>query len=163
MKKLVDEELVWKNWKLCEDLESFWVRGNRGPIHRTSQAVCSSNKCTLSFLTFQISHFFPGPEHVYTASRHSTTQVSTVKEEYFLWRKLSYFSVQNLSYGIWFRTLRTTEKKKKVKTRRDSQGPASQVEENLVWKLISYFFQLYESYRIKLATKISSFTLVGCH
>ena len=33
------------------------------------------------------------------------------------------------------------------------------MEENLVWKLISYIFQLYESYEIKLASKFSSFTV----
>ena len=33
------------------------------------------------------------------------------------------------------------------------------MEENLVWKLISYIFQLYESYEIKFHTKISSFTV----
>ena len=32
------------------------------------------------------------------------------------------------------------------------------MEENLVWKLISYFFLFYESYEIKFPTKISSFT-----
>ena len=30
-------------------------------------------------------------------------------------------------------------------------------EENLVWNLISYFFQSYESYEIKFLTEISSF------
>ena len=37
--------------------------------------------------------------------------------------------------------------------------PANQVEENLVWKLISYFLQFYESYEIKFVTKTSSFTV----
>ena len=34
------------------------------------------------------------------------------------------------------------------------------MEENLVWKLISYFFLFYESYEIKFPTKISSFTVL---
>ena len=29
------------------------------------------------------------------------------------------------------------------------ERPANHLEENLVWKLISYIFQLYESYEIK--------------
>ena len=35
------------------------------------------------------------------------------------------------------------------------------MEKNLVWKLISYIFQLYESYEIKFPTKISSFTVAS--
>ena len=38
---------------------------------------------------------------------------------------------------------------------------ANRVEENLVWKLISYIFQLYECYEIKFHTKISAFTVYG--
>ena len=37
------------------------------------------------------------------------------------------------------------------------------MEENLVWKLISYFFLFYESYEIKFRTKISSFTVPLAH
>ena len=33
------------------------------------------------------------------------------------------------------------------------------MEDNLVWKLISYFFQIYESYENKFPTKISSCTV----
>ena len=47
---------------------------------------------------------------------------------------------------------------KKIKTRRDGRKAANyQVEENLVWKLIFYVFQLYESYEIKFPAKISFF------
>ena len=35
------------------------------------------------------------------------------------------------------------------------------MEEILVWKLISYFFQIYKSYEIKFPTKISSFTVLS--
>ena len=50
---------------------------------------------------------------------------------------------------------------KKVKPSRETiERPGSQVVENLVWKLISYFFQLSESYEIKFPTKISSFTVL---
>ena len=53
---------------------------------------------------------------------------------------------------------------KKVKLEAAIERLENQVEENLVWKLISYIFQLYESYEIKFHTKISSFTVVFlCH
>ena len=37
-------------------------------------------------------------------------------------------------------------------------GPAG-TEESLLWSLIKYFFQLYESYEIKFPMKVSSFTV----
>ena len=33
------------------------------------------------------------------------------------------------------------------------------MEENLVWNLISYFFQSYDSFEINFLTKVSSFTV----
>ena len=39
------------------------------------------------------------------------------------------------------------------------EGTANQVEENLLWKLISYIFRLHERYEIKFRTKKSSFTV----
>ena len=80
---------------------------------------------------------------------------TTVKEEIFVGEK--------------FRTLGMTKDSKESKTKsknRRSKGimpQAKQVEENLVWKLILYFFQIYESYEIKFPTKISSFTVFTLH
>ena len=56
--------------------------------------------------------------------------------------KISHFSVQSLSYGIQSRTLEIGKPEwlKEVKRRRDDRRSASHVEENLVWKLIPYFF-----------------------
>ena len=44
-------------------------------------------------------------------------------------------------------------------------SPANQMEETLVWKLISYIFELYVSYEIKFQTEISFFYSIHicCH
>ena len=45
---------------------------------------------------------------------------------------------------------------KKLKQEEKIERSVGQVEQNPVWKLISYFFQTYESYEIKFLAKISS-------
>ena len=49
--------------------------------------------------------------------------------------------------------------KKWKKPEKTIERPANHAEEILVWKLISYIFELYESYENKFPTKISSFTV----
>ena len=51
------------------------------------------------------------------------------------------------------------KKKKRKLGEATIERPANQVEENLVWKLISYIFQINESYEIKFHMKMSSFTV----
>ena len=48
---------------------------------------------------------------------------------------------------------------KPEKLEKTIERPVNHAEEILVWKLISYIFELYESYEIKFPTKISSFTV----
>ena len=49
---------------------------------------------------------------------------------------------------------------KPEKLEKTIERPVNHAEEFLVWKLISYIFEWYESYKIKFPTKISSFTVV---
>ena len=70
-------------------------------------------------------------------------------------RKISYFSIQNLSYGI----IKLTKKGKTRSGDRKACKPGGRkfgMEINFVHLK---FFQLYESYEIKFHTKISSFTV----
>ena len=71
-------------------------------------------------------------------------------------RKLSYLSVQNLSYGFNFLL---SEWPDRLVPERLRVSLTLRTEENLVWNLISYFFQPYGSYKIKFLTKISSCTV----
>ena len=48
---------------------------------------------------------------------------------------------------------------KEEKQEETIERPANQVEENLVWNLISYFFHIYERYKKKFPAKISSCTV----
>ena len=68
----------------------------------------------------------------------------------FVWNLISYSDI---------------DQKKEEKLEEAIERPANQVKEDLVWKLISYIFQLYESYEIKFPAKISSFTVdaAGAH
>ena len=64
------------------------------------------------------------------------TRHTTVKEETFVGEKIRIFPPKTFRMEFNFVL---SESLKEVKTRRDDQKSASQVEENLVWKLISYF------------------------
>ena len=66
-----------------------------------------------------------------------------VKEEIFVCEKCRTFpsKIFRLEFNFVL-----SERPKNERREETIEMPASQVEENLVWKLVSYFLQLYESY-----------------
>ena len=86
----------------------------------------------------------------------SLTKISCYcKGRNFRWRKISYFPVQTFRMELNFVL---SNWPKTGKTRKDDQKAYKPCGKFLAWKLISYIFELYESYEIKFPTKISSFT-----
>ena len=85
------------------------------------------------------------------------TQILTVKEEIFGGEKFRTFPSKTFRMELNFvlsNWLKTGKQEKTI------ERPVNRAEEILVWKLISYIFELYESYEIKFPTKISSFTVL---
>ena len=79
----------------------------------------------------------------------------------FTWLSVNLMNFSAVTIFLARVVLSNWSKKKKGKLEKTTETPertANQVEENLVWKFISYIFQLYESYEIKFSTKMSSFT-----
>ena len=89
-------------------------------------------------------------------AKHSSL-VNIVKEEIFVGEKFRTFPSKTFRMEFNFVL---SEWLKEIKQEETIERSASQVEENLVWTLVSYFFLFYESYEIKFSTKISSFTVV---
>ena len=85
------------------------------------------------------------------------TQMSfTVKEEIFVGEKFRTFPSKTFRMELNFVLSNWPKPGKLEKT---IERPVNHAEEILVWKLVSYIFELYESYEIKFPTKISSFTV----
>ena len=90
-------------------------------------------------------HFFPA---LFFIRFSLPAKLSTVKKEIFT---IKNFGLFRTNFFIWHLTSYfwddQNSKMKKI------ERPASRVEENLVWKLVWYFLEIYESYQIKLFTK----------
>ena len=93
-------------------------------------------------------------------SKIPNTVSYTVKEEIFVGEKCRTFPSNTFHMEFNFVL---SSWPKNVKREETIERPANKEEGNLVWKLISYIFQLYESHEIKFHTKISSFTVWLLH
>ena len=83
-------------------------------------------------------------------------KAATVREEIFEGEKFRTFPSKIFRIELSFVL---SEWLKEVKTRRYDRKACNQVEENLVWKFISYFFLFYESYELNFVRK---FLLLQC-
>ena len=82
--------------------------------------------------------------------------LATVKEEIFVGEKFRTFSSKTYRMELNFVL---SNWPKTGKTRKDDRKACKPCRRNFGWKLISYIFELYESYEIKFPSKISSFTV----
>ena len=93
--------------------------------------------------------------------KHTKGQLQfSVKEEIFVGEKFRTFPSKTFCMELNFvlsNWPKTGKQEKKI------ERPVNHAEEILVWKIISYIFELYESYEIKFPMKISFFTVAfGC-
>ena len=80
----------------------------------------------------------------------------TVKEEIFVGKN---FILSRPKPFVWNLISHSQIDQKPEKLEKTIKRPINLAEKILAWKLISYIFELYESYEIKFPTKISSFTV----
>ena len=91
------------------------------------------------------------------ASNQALPALDTVKEEILVGEKFRTFPSKTFRMELNFVLSNWPKPEKLEKT---IEKPVNHAEEILVWKLISYIFELNESYEIKFPTKISSFTVL---